>query len=29
MEDLICTVCDFPSLVDGVCTYDQCESNQE
>ena len=27
-ENLNCPICDFPSLVDGECTYDECQSNQ-
>ena len=27
MEDLVCVTCDLPSLVDGVCTNQNCESN--
>jgi len=28
MEDLVCPICDLPSLIDGVCSRDECESNQ-
>jgi len=28
MEDLVCETCDLPSLIDGVCSSDECESNQ-
>jgi len=26
MDDLICDTCDLPSLIDGVCSNDICES---
>lgn len=25
MEDLVCSTCDFPSLIDGNCTNEECE----
>jgi len=28
MEDLVCETCDLPSLIDGACSNDECESNK-